>query len=100
MSIISGRYGVHFQRRRYVCCGGDGAVINGGLCNMQAALPGEGAERPYDDVHKPCRGYFTALVMRMAMEVRKEVMDIHMEMLRREFSLLFDCPIRTLFGST
>ena len=100
MSIISGHYCVLFQRRRYVCCGGDDAVITGGHATCRPPCREKGQSGRMTMFTDRAGGYFTALVMRMAMEVRKEVMDIHMEMLRREFSLLFDCPIRTLFGST
>ena len=40
------------------------------------------------------------LQMRMAMLVNTEVTESQVEMARTELSLLVDCPIFTLFGST
>ena len=64
---------------------------------LQPLWGGNARRRVAGAVRREVRRYFQ---MRMAMLVNTEVTESQVEMARTELSLLVDCPIFTLFGST
>ena len=73
-------------------------VTRGGV--PKARLRHEGVRRPWRGGRAARREVRRYLQMRMAMLVNTEVTESQVEMARTELSLLVDCPIFTLFGST
>lgn len=73
-------------------------VTRGGV--PKAGPRHEGVWRPTAGAGAVRREVRRYLQMRMAMLVNTEVTESQVEMARTELSLLVDCPIFTLFGST